>query len=837
MNRKALHRSFAFAIALTCLVAAQPALAAPELRTELSPRVVPVGSDAEFTIIVQGVTRSPTPTLPHIRGLETRSLGQTTNMELRGGTMQAEVRHRFLLRASRPGRYHLPPIDLRVQGYNLTSRAEILEVVAAGTRERQSADAPPLELELLGLPDRPLWVGEIVPAEVRLYVRKGVQVSEATPTRALLGNFTLLHPRERQPEQRAVRRHGKSYIELVFPIAISPAEAGRQSFQVGMDVTAMLPQSRQARQGRSGFNDPFFGSLFSRRQPEKILTQSAALELQVKNLPSAGRPDDFTGGIGRFTLQAKLQPTTIDPGDPVSLEVQVAGRGNFDRLVLTGVPETSDWKAYPGRADFRATDELGITGVKTFEQALIPLGEDRQQLPAITLSFFDPESGSWERLSALPPAVQVRAVTAIAPPSGAARPARRAQLFELAPNRPDMGHLVPTLLPWSEPRLLILLQAVPICLLLVVLLALGRRRQRLSDPARQRMKHATARLDEAVRSANEANDLRQLLRVTREGIEEYLAIRADRMERHPSVHTSLRAVQDRALHDELRALFDKSDQAAFAADKDPTLDLASWRSRIQSILDRLPKALCLVLLLGGWATPLALADPTPASLAAQFQTANEAFAEGRFGEAADGMTAVVRAGGVSANLLFDLGNAALRAGRPGEAILAYERARLLAPRDTAIRANLRQARQVAELPTTEESAWTRLAGQLSPDDWALGATASLFLACLLILLFVLGVRPQRIRPLLAIATLALFLLWGLFATRYENAGLAIATGTDPTLLGAPFSSALPESNLKPGESVHVLSEHNGFLLVRTADGRSGWTHPTTAKPIMPLPPH
>ncbi|MFP6663263.1 MAG: BatD family protein [Deltaproteobacteria bacterium] len=833
MNKTALLWSCALAIALTFLGAGRPALAAPEIRTELSPRVVPIGRDAEFTIIVQGVTRSPTPTLPRIPGLETRSLGQTMSMEVRGGASLSEVRHRFLLRASRPGRYSIPPIGLRVEGRNLRTKAEILEVVGTGTRRRPSIEPPALELELHGLPGRPLWVGEIVPAEVRLYVRRGVQVSEATPTRAVLGNFTLLHPRERQPEQRAVRRHGQTYTELVFPVAIAPAEAGQQTFQVGMDVTATIPQPRQQRQGRSSFNDPFFDSFFSRRQAEKIPTQSNPLELQVQNLPSVGRPANFGGGIGRFTLQTRLQPTTIDPGDPVSLEVQVSGRGNFDRLALAGVPETSDWKAYPGRADFRATDELGIAGVKTFEQALIPLGEGSQQLPAITLSFFDPEAGTWESLSALPPAVLIRAVNTIAPPPGAPRPARRAQLFELAPNRPDLGSLVSTLLPFSEPRLLISLQAVPVLLLLMVLFAIRRRRQRLGDPARQRMRQAASRLEQARAAATQATDLPQLLRVGREGIEEYLAIRADRTERHPSIAMSLRDLPDETLRDELRALFDESDRTAFAADGAPVPDLAAWRSRVQTILERLPKALGLVFLLACSSTPFALADPIAAELAGKFQAANEAFAVGRFGEAADRLAAVARQGGVSANLLFDLGNAALRAGRPGEAILAYERARLLAPRDSAIQANLRQARQVAELPAPEEDAWTRLADQLSPDDWALAATAVLFLTCLLVLLATLGRKTERIRSLLAIAAVALLLLWGLFATRLESSRFAIVTGNAPALLGAPFPSAVPDSNLKTGETVRVLSKHNGFLLVRTTDGRSGWTHPHTAEPITP----
>ena len=54
--------------------------------------------------------------------------------------------------------------------------------------------------------------------------------------------------------------------------------------------------------------------------------------------------------------------------------------------------------------------------------------------------------------------------------------------------------------------------------------------------------------------------------------------------------------------------------------------------------------------------------------------------------------------GYSAPALYNLANAYARAGKPGLAVLNYERAKLLEPNDPDIDANLRHVREAAGLP-------------------------------------------------------------------------------------------------------------------------------------------
>src|SRR6476659_1044175 len=72
-----------------------------------------------------------------------------------------------------------------------------------------------------------------------------------------------------------------------------------------------------------------------------------------------------------------------------------------------------------------------------------------------------------------------------------------------------------------------------------------------------------------------------------------------------------------------------------------------------------------------------------------FDQANKLYEQGKYGEAASGYGKLAQAGQVSSALYFNLGNALLKSGELGRAILNYRLAQRLAPRDPDIRVNLR----------------------------------------------------------------------------------------------------------------------------------------------------
>jgi tetratricopeptide (TPR) repeat protein len=241
------------------------------------------------------------------------------------------------------------------------------------------------------------------------------------------------------------------------------------------------------------------------------------------------------------------------------------------------------------------------------------------------------------------------------------------------------------------------------------------------------------------------------------------------------------------------------------------------------------RALAALVLLCLTAAVAAAPRAAAADRTTRFEHANAAFAAGDYGAARKGFSEILKDDGPSAPLLFNLGNASLRAGDIGEAVLSYERALLLAPRDQDIRANLRQARKAANLPIPEEDTWMRTVRLLTTNGWAWLASGALDALCGALLASRLlrgdarraGVR-RALRAVAASAATLLLVAGAACATRLRELDRAVVLGADPTLRVAPYPSATVSSDLAPGEIVRVERMHQGFALVRTGAGKSGW---------------
>jgi len=190
--------------------------------------------------------------------------------------------------------------------------------------------------------------------------------------------------------------------------------------------------------------------------------------------------------------------------------------------------------------------------------------------------------------------------------------------------------------------------------------------------------------------------------------------------------------------------------------------------------------------------------------------------------------------GHSAAGLYNLANSYARAGKPGMAILNYERASLLSPGDADVQANLQLVRASAHLPSETPDALDRVARIASPFwiSWigVLGLTmvgASLIAARL-------SSRRRLVRAaatLLGASMLGLTLCSALARWPRLHQGVVIAAATPVRVSPVPMGDLI--FSLPEGEKVRITAEHDGFALIETRAGRSGWILDSNLAPIVP----
>ena len=188
----------------------------------------------------------------------------------------------------------------------------------------------------------------------------------------------------------------------------------------------------------------------------------------------------------------------------------------------------------------------------------------------------------------------------------------------------------------------------------------------------------------------------------------------------------------------------------------------------------------------------------------------------------------------SADGLYNLANSYARAGRPGLAVLNYERAALLAPEDADIDANLEYVLAAARVPMPPPDRFARLARAVNP-------TLAAWLGVLGIALVGAGLLAGKMTPrfryiracsiLLGTLSVALTVSNGMLLWPRMREAVVLINQTPARVSPVPLGDTafvLPEA-----ETVTMTAEHEDFVLIRTRGGLSGWVARANLGAVVP----
>ncbi len=229
-------------------------------------------------------------------------------------------------------------------------------------------------------------------------------------------------------------RNGREFAVVELERTLFPTCAGRLT----------IPGARLGYAHATHFEEDAFGARVP-VDPSDAAVQAEGLALTIRPLPEEGRPLEFTGAVGRFTLRAAVDRTRLVAGESFALELTIEGESDsahfdlprFDGLV--GLHEL-------GRIESASATARVVT------LDLAAADESVTEVPALALAFFDPEQAGYRVTRSEPIPLEVRpARVADASPEPAP-----------APQAPGAGA------PW--------LALLVVAVLLGLALALARRR-------------------------------------------------------------------------------------------------------------------------------------------------------------------------------------------------------------------------------------------------------------------------------------------------------------------------------------------------------------------------
>lgn len=188
----------------------------------------------------------------------------------------------------------------------------------------------------------------------------------------------------------------------------------------------------------------------------------------------------------------------------------------------------------------------------------------------------------------------------------------------------------------------------------------------------------------------------------------------------------------------------------------------------------------------------------------------------------------------SADALYNLGNSYARAGKPGLAVLNYERAALLAPNDPDIDANLQNVRALAHVPPEPRSRFARIVQAVNPTLAAWGGILGIALIGAGLLWRARAPRYRRVRQAVILSGAALVgLSVSDAALIWPRMHAAVVLIDKAPARVAPVPMGDTAFVLSEAQTVTMTAEHDEFTLVRTRGGLSGWVARASLGAVVP----
>jgi hypothetical protein len=381
-----------------------------------------VGSGQQFAVTFTVNAAASNFKAPSFKGFSVLSgpnQSSSSSMQIINGKMNQSVSYSFTyyLQAGNEGNYTVAPARITVEGKTYESESISIKVVKSSQgannqqQQQQQSQSQNNQSGGNGVSDNDIflranvsnaspYLGEQIIVTYKLYTAVGIAQYSINKLSSNKGFWSEdLNKENDKPKQYKENIKGKQYIVAeIRKVAFFPQESGKLDINpLEVDVIAQIQtQRRKTNSIFDFFDDPFSSSY----QNVKKTIRSNNITINAKPLPSANKPEDFTGAVGTFTFRSEIDKNELKANEAVNLKFTISGRGNIKLIDKLNVNFPTDFETYdPKIIDNINKSDNGVSGTKTFDYLLIPRNQGVYTIKPVTFTYFDLNKGKYVTLS------------------------------------------------------------------------------------------------------------------------------------------------------------------------------------------------------------------------------------------------------------------------------------------------------------------------------------------------------------------------------------------------------------------------------------------------------
>lgn len=776
------------------------------------------------------------------------------------------ITYTYTLYAEKAGSYTIPGAHARVGGKAIASRAVHINVSG---QARRGGGAPQMHNDEGQMPSsssgkisgNDLFVKvsankrRVHEQEPILLTYKVYTLVDLTSLDGKMPDLTGFHTQEVPlPQQKSFhieKLNGKNYRCVTWSqYVMFPQMTGKLSIPSITFKGIVVQQNRSVDPFEAFFNG---GSGYVEVKRNIV---APGLDIQVDPLPT--KPAGFSGGVGKFTISAQLNHTSVKEGDPLSLRVVVGGIGNLKLVKQPVVDFPKNFEKYdPKVTDKTKLTANGIEGNMIFDYLVVPRNRGEYVIPAVSLVYYDTSSESYKTIKTQPLTVKVE--------KGDGKGTSVSDYSDAQPTDIKSIKEGPAEYFNGDEMFFgsigyILAIFIPLLAFLAVIVVFRRRAIENADVVRAKGKRAnkvaTKRLKVAYRlmlAGRQSEFYDEVLRALWGYVGDRMNMPVEQLSREMIVGTLSGKNITKETIDKFIAALDECEFERYAPGDAAGNMNRTYESAMVAIMDieNSMKAMNKDKVKGGGAQrqgsntgamatvavlfAIALQFMFPVSLEAITKdNADAEYAKGNYQQAVVDYQDLLKVG-KSSELYYNLGNSYYKLGNVTQSIIAYERALRIDPSDGDVKYNLEfvRSKTIDKIVPEDEmffTSWYReLVNANDSDGWAKMAVSSFIVALLMLLLYLLGrsVWMRRTGFYVAIFAVVLFAASNVFAWEqkqdFEHRDKAVVTAPTITVKSTPADSGTDAFVIHEGTSLVITdSTVHEWFAIRLANGKEGW---------------
>ncbi len=320
---------------------------------------------------------------------------QSTSSSWINGVRSFSRTYSYSLAPSARGKFKIGQATIEIDGKTYKSLAKQVTVTAAVDKPNDEMTADDIADENLHLvaevsKSNP-YLNEAVSVTYKLYVSPSIRVSNYAPLdNPKYNNFWSQDIPLNVGNAKNGTYKGQPYRYVTLKrVVLYPQKSGILDIEpLSLQVTVDVPTNKR----------DFFGrKLFSKTN--KVVA-AGKRKITVKQLPTQGKPANFSGAVGEFDFAVTSSKTNLNASESLQAKVEVSGKGNLKLFQLPEPIVPGSLEVYdPEFSEKVRTTFTGSSGRVSNSYTIVPEFKGKYPIPPIDFSFFNPKTEQYETLS------------------------------------------------------------------------------------------------------------------------------------------------------------------------------------------------------------------------------------------------------------------------------------------------------------------------------------------------------------------------------------------------------------------------------------------------------